>query len=102
LGGNLVKALASDLGTIRVYTITDDATSALVCVSREQVDQPEDTVRRTLQDRLTAALATNRDYLAQGTPTAAQTSAQVSRLTRQTQGLIRLALSALDSADGAG
>jgi hypothetical protein len=48
----------------------------------------------TLRDRATQALTVNATFLALGSPGAAQIGAQVTRLTRQINALIRLAVSA--------
>jgi hypothetical protein len=46
----------------------------------------------TIQQQAAAALAANRTYYALAAPTLAQVTAQVKALTRQANGLIRLAL----------
>lgn len=65
----------------------------------EQANVTANTNRTTIQDQATAALATNRTFLAIVTPTNAQNAAQIKALTRQNQGLIRLQLNQLDSTD---
>ena len=52
-----------------------------------------------LQRRAIAALTSNRAFLALSSPTNAQAIAQTKALTRQTTGLIRLALGLLDGDD---
>ena len=59
-------------------------------------------LRVDLEGRARLALAANAAWLARATsPTAAQTVAQVDRLTRECSALIRLLLSELDSDEGA-
>lgn len=53
----------------------------------------------TLRERAANALQSNRDFLAIATPTNAQAVAQIKALTRQVNGLIRLAVGALDGTD---
>lgn len=56
----------------------------------------DDTTRRDLTAKATAALTANSAYLALAAPTTAQMRAQLGRVTRQTNALIRLVLGLLD------
>jgi hypothetical protein len=53
----------------------------------------------TVRDQASAALATNATFLGIASPTNAQTAAQVKALTRQVDGLIRLAVGRFDGTD---
>ena len=66
------------------------------------VEPPGEKNRRSIEDRLRRRIDANRDYLALASPTAAQQRAQVARLTRETNALIRLVLGLLDTADDTG
>lgn len=54
--------------------------------------------RATITEKATQALTLNANYLALGTPTAAQQATQINRLTRECSALIRLQLAQFDSA----
>jgi hypothetical protein len=70
-------------------------------VTEEVPDPPiTEANRATIAARLVAFMATNDTYAALDPPTNNQMIAQMRRLTRQNQGLIRLVLSLLDSTDG--
>lgn len=55
--------------------------------------------QRSIEDAARAALANNRTFLANTSPTAAATTAQVKALTRQNNGIIRLLLNELNGTD---
>jgi hypothetical protein len=59
-----------------------------------------DTNRVTIEQRAQTALAANETFLAIASPSNAQNAAQIKLLTRECQGLIRLAIKALDSLNG--
>ena len=63
------------------------------------VEPPSERNRRSIEDRLRQRIDANRDYLALASPTAAQQRAQVARLTRENNALIRLVLGLLDATD---
>jgi hypothetical protein len=54
----------------------------------------------TIEQRAQTALAANETFLAIASPSNAQNAAQIKLLTRECQGLIRLAIKALDSLNG--
>lgn len=79
---------------------TYDAKGAVIDtqpVSGLYVEPPEVKTERTIRQAVDAALATNATFLAIATPTAAQTTVQVKALTRQMNGLIRLAVARYDA-----
>ena len=78
---------------------TDGKPVETVEVKGLPVEPPGEKNRRSIEDRLRQRLDANRDYLALTTPTAAQQRAQVARLTRENNALIRLVLDLLDTDD---
>lgn len=94
---NVVSTNTTDAGPYSIVrTVFDDGSESF-----EQVPKAgtPDANGLTLRERASQALATNRAYLTQTSPTAAQNAAQVKALTRQTQALIRLLLGQLDGTD---
>lgn len=75
------------------------AAAAQAAQAAEQIQVVEQTNETTLRSQADAALATNRAFLALGSPNNAQTLAQVKALTRQNIGIIRLLLRKLDGTD---
>lgn len=53
----------------------------------------------TLKEKLSLAIQVNKDYITLVSPTNAQTNAQVKKLTRQNNQIIRLLLSLADEVD---
>ena len=88
-------------GTRTVYD-ADGKPIETVEVKGLPVEPPGEKNRRSIEDRLRQRIDANRGYLALASPTAAQQRAQVARLTRETNALIRLVLGLLDTADDTG
>lgn len=83
-------------GTITYQTINADGTLTT------HTDPVSDDVsnRQDIAAKAQAALDANATYLALGSPTAAQTTAQVKLLTRECNALIRLCLQQFDTTTG--
>jgi len=85
-------------GTRTTYD-TDGKPVETVEVKDLPIEPPTEKNRRSIEERLRQRLDANRDYLALASPTAAQQRAQVARLTRENNALIRLVLGLLDTDD---
>ena len=99
--GNVIEQVVDHgdgTGTRTRYD-TDGKPVETVEVKGLPVEPPGEKNRRSIEERLRQRLGANRDYLALATPTAAQQRAQVARLTRETNALIRLVLDLLDTDD---
>lgn len=81
--------------TVRPYTAAEDAEADARAAAATAA-----TNERTLRERAGTALAGNATFLAIGSPTNAQTLAQVRALTRQVNALIRLEIRALSETAG--
>ena len=86
-------------GTGTRTTYDADGNVESVEVKGLPVEPPSEKNRRSIEDRLRQRIDANRDYLALASPTAAQQRAQVARLTRENNALIRLVLGLLDTDD---
>lgn len=93
------RTLIETTASYRRYRVTD-AQGQTIGEDVEPILSGADANAQTISDRARTALAANATYLALGSPTAAQTTAQVQRVTRECSALIRLLLGALDSTDG--
>lgn len=91
------RALARETARLRVYEVRDDATGKLLRTEEDIVVPPEDTNAAALRDKAQQALAANSAYLGMTTRTQADVAAQVVKLTRECNGIIRLLLGQFDS-----
>jgi hypothetical protein len=94
------RQLISDDGVTRRWRVLNDAGKE-IGIDVETIPTPTEANAATLRDRAAQALAVNATYLALANPTAAQTTTQVQRLTRECSALIRLTINQLDSVSDA-
>ena len=99
--GNVIEQLVDHGDGTGTRTRYDEAGKPVETVEVKglPVEPPGEKNRRSIEERLRQRLDANRDYLALAAPTAAQQRAQVARLTRETNALIRLVLDLLDTDD---
>ena len=99
IGGNGVQTFPEPLtpATVRAAIAADVALDAAAAAAQAVLDGNA----ATLRSRAQTALAANATFLAIGSPTTAQVTAQSKALTRQVDALIRLAVNALDSVSDA-
>lgn len=90
------RTLISDNGVTRRYRVTD-AQGVQIGFDEERILTVTETNEVTIRANAATAIAANATYLAIGSPSAAQVAAQVTRLTRECSGVIRLLLGVFDS-----
>lgn len=91
------KELISETASVRRYRYTDGS-GKIVCISDEPIPTQREANEENIRTKAAQALAANATFLAIASPTNAQVLAQVQRLTRECNALIRLAIGALDDA----
>lgn len=92
------RTLIETTATFRRYRVTN-AQGAVIGEDVEPILSGADLTRQQLTDKARQALAANATFLGITSPTAAQVTTQVGRLTRECNALIRLMLEQLDTAD---
>jgi hypothetical protein len=104
-----VKSAAAAAGAPEIIDVTNGYPRALTAAGistpgYHEIPAPvvpvEELNRATIEQRAQTALAANETFLALASPSNAQNAAQIKLLTRECQGLIRLAIKALDSLNG--
>jgi hypothetical protein len=91
------RTLIETTAAHRRYRVTD-AQGRVIGEDMEPILSGTDLTRQQIQDKAAQALVANKTFLALATPTAAQVTTQIQRLTRETNALIRLMLGLLDDA----
>jgi hypothetical protein len=92
------RTLIETTATFKRYRVTN-AQGQVIGEDVEPILAGADLTRQQLQEKARAALAANATFLGITSPTAAQVTTQVQRLTRECNALIRLMLEQLDTAD---
>lgn len=82
------------------YRYVDDVTGTEVARGYEPPQSPEQSNRADLVNKAQQALTANATYLALASPSTAQNTAQIQRLTREASALIRLLTEAFDTTAG--
>jgi len=93
------RKLISDDGRVRRFRVFNDA-GEQIGTDEEPIPTPDQVNAATMRGRLLQALAANAAYLGLATPTNAQNTAHLRRVTQELSALIRLALEQLDTTDG--
>jgi len=93
------RELISNDGRVRRFRVFNDA-GQQIGTDDELIPTPEEVNAVTLRSRLLQQLAANAAYLGLPTPTNAQNTVHLRRVTQQNSALIRLMLELLDTTDG--
>ena len=93
------RELISNDGRVRRFRVLNDA-GVPIGTDDELIPTPEEVNAVTLRSRLLQQLAANAAYLGLPTPTNAQNTVHLRRVTQQNSALIRLMLELLDTTDG--